>query len=121
VPHLRYTHGHAFAVCVPALGCREVGVIVQRYEPYRADFGAVNLGVVYRFCDMMDERITDPRLASCREVGFIVRCMLVVVTGEKSGGSLDGVLQVESRQRGRFGGQGQKKWMKKCCITLMCY
>ena len=36
----------------------------ERYEPYCADFGPVNLGVVYRFCEMMDERITDPRLAS---------------------------------------------------------
>ena len=24
----------------------------------------MNLGVVYRFCEMMDERIKDPRLAS---------------------------------------------------------
>jgi cell division cycle 14 len=36
----------------------------ERYEPYCADFGPVNLGVVYRFCEMMHVRLTDPRLAT---------------------------------------------------------
>lgn len=36
----------------------------ERYEPYCADFGPVNLGVVHRFCTLMTERMTDPRLAN---------------------------------------------------------
>jgi len=36
----------------------------ERYEPYCADFGPVNLGVVHRFCEMLHERIQDPRLGS---------------------------------------------------------
>jgi hypothetical protein len=41
-----------------------------RYELYCADFGAVNLGVVYRFCEMMDVRLTDPRLATGHPVNY---------------------------------------------------
>ncbi len=36
----------------------------ERYKLYCADFGPVNLGVVYRICEMMDVRSTDPRLAT---------------------------------------------------------
>eukprot|EP00287_Rhodomonas_sp_CCMP768_P030867 CAMPEP_0202854842 /NCGR_PEP_ID=MMETSP1389-20130828/91209_1 /ASSEMBLY_ACC=CAM_ASM_000865 /TAXON_ID=302021 /ORGANISM="Rhodomonas sp., Strain CCMP768" /LENGTH=381 /DNA_ID=CAMNT_0049533443 /DNA_START=423 /DNA_END=1568 /DNA_ORIENTATION=- len=36
----------------------------ERYEPYCADFGPVNLGVVHRFCTLLTERMTDPRLAN---------------------------------------------------------
>lgn len=36
----------------------------ERYEPYCADFGPVNLGVVHRFCTLMTERMTDPRLTN---------------------------------------------------------
>jgi len=35
----------------------------ERYEPYCADFGPVNLGVVHRFCTLMNERMNDQRLA----------------------------------------------------------
>ena len=53
----------SWALCSYAL-LRSRSDLQERYEPYCADFGPVNLGVVYRFCEMMDERITDPRLAS---------------------------------------------------------
>mmetsp|Transcript_1249 Transcript_1249/g.2436 ORF Transcript_1249/g.2436 Transcript_1249/m.2436 type:complete len:408 (+) Transcript_1249:285-1508(+) len=36
----------------------------ERYEPYCADFGPVNLSVVHRFCVLMSERMTDPRLTN---------------------------------------------------------
>jgi len=35
----------------------------EQYEPYCADFGPVNLSVIYRFCDLLNERMTDTRLA----------------------------------------------------------
>lgn len=35
----------------------------ERYEPYCADFGPVNLSAVYRFCELMHERMNDPRLS----------------------------------------------------------
>ena len=34
----------------------------EHYEPYCADFGPVNLSVVYRFCELMNERMNDLRL-----------------------------------------------------------
>lgn len=36
----------------------------ERYEPYCADFGPVNLSVTVRFCDLLRGKMGDPRLAS---------------------------------------------------------
>eukprot|EP00286_Rhodomonas_abbreviata_P007711 CAMPEP_0181327176 /NCGR_PEP_ID=MMETSP1101-20121128/21943_1 /TAXON_ID=46948 /ORGANISM="Rhodomonas abbreviata, Strain Caron Lab Isolate" /LENGTH=354 /DNA_ID=CAMNT_0023435781 /DNA_START=535 /DNA_END=1599 /DNA_ORIENTATION=+ len=35
----------------------------ERYQPFCADFGPVNLGIVFRFCDMMHQKYSDPRLS----------------------------------------------------------
>jgi len=35
----------------------------ERYQPFCADFGPVNLGIIFRFCDMMHQKMSDPRLA----------------------------------------------------------
>jgi cell division cycle 14 len=34
----------------------------ELYQPFSMDFGPVNLGVVYKFCHLIDEKIKDPRL-----------------------------------------------------------
>jgi hypothetical protein len=35
----------------------------ERYEPFCADFGPVNLGILHQFCQMMQERMNDERLS----------------------------------------------------------
>jgi hypothetical protein len=35
----------------------------ERYEPFGADFGPVNLGVLHQFCQMMQDRMSDERLS----------------------------------------------------------
>jgi len=52
------------AVCVVGNLVGSRSDLQERYEPYCADFGPVNLGVVHRFCEMLHERIQDPRLGS---------------------------------------------------------
>eukprot|EP00933_Yihiella_yeosuensis_P084035 TRINITY_DN98380_c0_g1_i1.p1 TRINITY_DN98380_c0_g1~~TRINITY_DN98380_c0_g1_i1.p1 ORF type:complete len:455 (-),score=72.88 TRINITY_DN98380_c0_g1_i1:61-1425(-) len=34
------------------------------YEPFFADFGPLNLSMVYRYCKMLEDKLADPRLAN---------------------------------------------------------
>ena len=36
----------------------------EEYMPFFQDFGPVNLGVVFRFCNLIEKRISDPRLGN---------------------------------------------------------
>ncbi|XP_055389051.1 dual specificity protein phosphatase CDC14A-like [Condylostylus longicornis] len=40
------------------------------YEPFFADFGPLNLGHTYRYCELLEEKLTDPRLADRRIVHY---------------------------------------------------
>lgn len=40
------------------------------YEPFFADFGPLNLGVTYRYCKMLDEKLKDPAMRGKR----IIHC-----------------------------------------------
>uniref|UniRef100_A0A0G4G842 protein-tyrosine-phosphatase n=1 Tax=Chromera velia CCMP2878 TaxID=1169474 RepID=A0A0G4G842_9ALVE len=40
------------------------------YEPFFADFGPLSLGLTYRYCKMMERKLSDPALASKRIVHY---------------------------------------------------
>jgi cell division cycle 14 len=40
------------------------------YEPFFADFGPLNLGLVYRYCKMLEAKLNDPMLKSARIVHY---------------------------------------------------